>query len=514
MDACLWNLALFWWAFRFLHIEGLQICSKEDGGGACPDHSKCCNIQSESNSIISVSSGCIPSSKIYQEGTGSCCGDGTACPGNYQCDTITSHSMQSSPSTSSSSSSSQEKPVCVLEHPHHNNDTRLYLPRYQLLSVPSNTVGQMYGFPLKKHYNTKTPAVIAYYSSHGHILTHTKQNHHAHQIRVAIIMIHGSDRNADEYLYTTMTAAHIQNKYQPNEVLSIAPRFLAREDGTASVPVVYDDNVIVEMECLQWNETYPIPHTWRYGANALHPFDDVSSYDVIDEMMEYLLSSSKNTFKSLERIVIAGHSAGGQFVHRWAMTTSKAAFGDTPILHGFHHDHTMTTMMKRNLQSSRNNSTIDIVIVPANPRSYCYLDARRFVNGTFQVPSKSMIQSCPTYNSWEWGLEDGGLPCTYRDKALAHFDGNVSQLADMYSKRNVVYLSGAKDTEHLHGSCEDDGFQGVHRRQRSALFFNSLKELFGKQVHSRMVVKDSGHDHMFMFQSDEGRYALFGETIP
>ena len=136
------------------------------------------------------------------------------------------------------------------------------------------------------------------------------------------------------------------------------------------------------------------------------------------------------------------------------------------------------------------------------------------VDSAWFTPSKSMIQSCPTYNSWEWGLEDGGLPCTYRDKALAHFDGNVSQLADRYSKRNVVYLSGAKDTEHLHGSCEDDGFQGVHRRQRSALFFNSLKELFGKQVHSRMVVKDSEHDHMFMFQSDEGRYALFGETIP
>lgn len=501
MESYVWIVSFLWVTSWFLQIKGLLICSKEDGGGICPDHSKCCNLQNQSH-ITNFASGCIPSSKLYREGNGSCCGDGTACPGNYQCDIILSHQQH-------------QESICVLEHHHDNTTTKLYLPRYQLIPVPSKSIGQMYGFPLTNHYNTTTatkPAVIAYYSSHGPILTNTKQHRNAHRIRVAIIMIHGSERNADEYLYSTMTAAYIQKKYHPSEVVSIAPRFLTREDGVLSVPVVYDEHHMEQMECLLWNETYPIPHTWRYGANALYPFDDISSYDAIDAIMEYLLSSNKHSFKFLERIVIAGHSAGGQFVHRWALT-SNSAFWEHPLVYGFD-DGSVTTMLKRNLRSSYSHrTTIDIVIVPANPRSYCYLDARRYINGTFQIPPASMIQSCPTYNSWEWGLDDGGLSCTYRDKAMAYFEGNISHLAERYSKRNVIYLSGANDTENLHGSCEDDGFQGIHRRQRSELFFNSLREFFGKQVHKRKVVKESGHDHMFMFQSYEGRRALFGESI-
>lgn len=501
MESCVWIASFLWVASWFLQIKGLLICSKEDGGGICPDHSKCCNLQSQSH-ITNFASGCIPSSKLYHEGNGSCCGDGTACPGDYQCDIILSQQQH-------------QKSICVLEHHHDNTTKKLYLPRYQLISVPSKSVGQMYGFPLTNHYNTTTAtksAVIAYYSSHGPIMTNTKQYHNAHRIRVAIIMVHGSERNADEYLYSTMTAAHIQKKYHPNEVLSIAPRFLAKEDGVLSVPVVYDQHHIEQMECLLWNETYPIPHTWRYGANALYPYDTISSYDAIDEMIEYLLSKSKHSFKFLERIVIAGHSAGGQFVHRWALM-SNSAFWKNPLIYGFD-DSSVTTMLKRNLRScNSHHTTVDVVIVSANPRSYCYLDERRYINGTLQIPSASMIQSCPTYNSWEWGLDDGGIPCTYRDKAMAYFEGNTSQLAKRYSKRNVIYLSGANDTENLHGSCEDDGFQGIHRRQRSELFFNSLREFFGKQVHKRKVVKESGHDHMFMFQSNEGRRALFGKSI-
>lgn len=504
MDSYSWIVSFFWVASWFLQIKGLLICSTEHGGGICPDHSKCCKLLVQSklgqNDTMTVASGCIPSSKQYHGGNGSCCGDGTGCPGNYQCD-------------KQQQEEEQQESICVLQHHHNNTDANIYLPRYQLISVPSKSIGQMYGFPLTTKYNSTTankPAVVAYYSSHGPILTNTKQHHNAHRIRVAIIMIHGSDRNADEYLYTTMTAAHIQKKYHPQEVLSIAPRFLAKKDGVLSVPVVYDDNMIVQLECLLWNETYPIPHTWRYGANALH-FDDISSYDVIDEMIEHLLLSSKSSFKSLERIVIAGHSAGGQFVHRWALT-SNSAFWEIPPLNGLHTG-SMTTTSERNLRSSNDHRNIDIVVVSANPRSYCYLDARRFINGTFQVPPTTMIQSCPTYNSWEWGLDDDGLPCTYRDRAIAHLDGNISKLAERYSKRDVIYLSGAHDTEHLHSSCEDDGFQGVHRRQRSELFFNSLKEYFGRTVHKRIVVKESGHDHMFMFQSNEGRHALFGENI-
>lgn len=71
-----------------------------------------------------------------------------------------------------------------------------------------------------------------------------------------------------------------------------------------------------------------------------------------------------------------------------------------------------------------------------------------------------------------------------------------------------MYLAGRNDTEHLHGSCEDDGFQGETRVQRSHLFHESLKVLFGEEVHLRLLVNNVGHDHSLMFQGAVD--AMFG----
>ncbi len=101
---------------------------------------------------------------------------------------------------------------------------------------------------------------------------------------------------------------------------------------------------------------------------------------------------------------------------------------------------------------------------------------------------------------------------------MAHFDGNTTRLAMRYIHRDVIYIAGGNDTDHLHSSCEDDDFQGVSRLQRSHNFFESMKTLmqeyrFGRQNlyhQERMVVKDVIHDHTLIFQSSEGLYALFG----
>ncbi len=88
-----------------------------------------------------------------------------------------------------------------------------------------------------------------------------------------------------------------------------------------------------------------------------------------------------------------------------------------------------------------------------------------------------------------------------------------------YMQRDVIYIAGGNDTDHLHSSCEDDDFQGVSRLQRSHNFFESMKMMIheyrmGREdIHrqERMVVKDVIHDHTLMFQSREGLYALFGD---
>ena len=130
----------------------------------------------------------------------------------------------------------------------------------------------------------------------------------------------------------------------------------------------------------------------------------------------------------------------------------------------------------------------------------------------YETPSQDLRDNCPTYNRWEWGLEAGGLDAPYKDRALALFGGDTSKLAARYSKRGVVYLAGGNDTEHLHGSCEDDGFQGKTRIERSYYYYESLKEYFGEQVHSRLVVNDVGHDHSLIFQSIQAIGAMFGDS--
>ena len=76
----------------------------------------------------------------------------------------------------------------------------------------------------------------------------------------------------------------------------------------------------------------------------------------------------------------------------------------------------------------------------------------------------------------------GGLPCPYKDEALAHLDGDQMKLSTRYSLRPVIYLAGGNDTDHLHSACEDDDFQGISRLQRSHNFFETLKIIFGDKT--------------------------------
>lgn len=148
-------------------------------------------------------------------------------------------------------------------------------------------------------------------------------------------------------------------------------------------------------------------------------------------------------------------------------------------------------------------------MVVANPRSFCYLDDRRFVNGTFQKPD---LHDCDWYNQWEWGLGPGKeLDTPYKDRAIQEA-GGVDAIVQRYPTRDVVYLSGEQD---VYGTGEDDcqdQLQGAFRRERSEYYMASLQIIFGRPVHRRMVVPGVPHDHALMFQSVEGMHALFDST--
>src|SRR5262249_49113462 len=130
--------------------------------------------------------------------------------------------------------------------------------------------------------------------------------------------------------------------------------------------------------------------SWRSGGSAAsHP--DLTSFDFVDEILRKL--ANKSGFPNLRAIVVAGHSAGGQFVARYQMP-------------------------------NRVHDTLGVAVtyVVANPSSYAWPDATRpqaagdgtteaakgawetekvhtnFSYGSFEA------SACPDYNPWPPGL--------------------------------------------------------------------------------------------------------------
>ena len=180
------------------------------------------------------------------------------------------------------------------------------------------------------------------------------------QVRLAWIFIHGSKRNADDYHCCALASVptHEQD-LDRTTILILSPRFVDRSDGPVSFvnpPVNCNNSSTINTttttttmsgtsttasssgekagsttasdcstEPLYYAKKGPIAHTWRYGADAAK--NPISSYKAIDAMVETIAFDTVR-FPNLERIVVAGHSAGGQICHRWALTSMSPAWGD------------------------------------------------------------------------------------------------------------------------------------------------------------------------------------------
>ena len=192
-------------------------------------------------------------------------------------------------------------------------------------------------------------------------------------------------------------------------------------------------------------------------------------------------------------------------------------------------------------------------VVVANPRSFAYLDNRRYFANSddsphddgispdkregnltpfdqyqLRPPSAAEKSDCKEFNKYEWGLESNDeVPAPYVIKNVHQLidHGDNSELFCRYSSRDISYLSGQRDIEKLGSQIcheKEDGYQGPSRRERSERFFASLQarakevEFCGRsdgetaQIHDRKLVKNVGHDHALIFQSPEGIQAMFG----
>ncbi|HEX4682488.1 MAG TPA: alpha/beta fold hydrolase, partial [Gemmatimonadaceae bacterium] len=118
------------------------------------------------------------------------------------------------------------------------------------------------------------------------------------RITRALIMVHGAGRNADHYFETSLGAGFLAGAL--DNTIIIAPRFIAARDTAHANEILWPEG----------------QNSWRSGGVS-PTLAGVTSFDFVDEVVRKL--ADKNVFPNLAKIVIAGHSAGGQFATRYEM---------------------------------------------------------------------------------------------------------------------------------------------------------------------------------------------------
>ncbi len=285
-------------------------------------------------------------------------------------------------------------------------------------------------------------------------------------IKQAIVVIHGSDRNADTY-FEVMDDLTRQEQVDQTTVV-IAPHFKLATD-----PLVANEYT--------WTD-----ESWlRGGPSENHA--PISSFEIIDSMIHSLVKSG--FFPALQKIVIVGHSAGGQFTQRYALGT----------------------LLDQQLPQIR------FRFIPTNPGSFVYLSPNRpiFKNGVppsegqpvpFGVPAHPLC----AYNDYKYGL-DHLVPYFFGPSSLrANLNVLRHELILRYLQRDVTYLSGDQDhdTVELDDSCPAL-LQGPTRHTRAEYFFADLSAEFKNHLHQFVSVPGIGHTEAGMFRSPEGRAVLF-----
>jgi pimeloyl-ACP methyl ester carboxylesterase len=289
----------------------------------------------------------------------------------------------------------------------------------------------------------------------------------------ALIMVHGAGRNADHYFETSMAAAFLAGALQNTIVAS--PRFIAAPDKPEANEVVWPGR----------------GDSWRSGG--LSPSNPtLSSFDFTDELLREL--ANKKNFPNLTRIVVAGHSAGGQFATRYAMA-------------GKLHDKL---------------GGVAVSYVVANPSSYAWpVSVRPLPVGDANPvdayeaalePNGEKVHAEYSYGPFDSTKAPGfdRWPAGLNQRAGYTAQGSDDQLRKQLVERPTTYLLGQVDVLPLGGfdSSPTAMAQGPTRRARGEAFFKYLNETLGAK-HAAIIVPECGHNDRCIFTTDVVLPVLF-----
>ena len=276
-----------------------------------------------------------------------------------------------------------------------------------------------------------------------------------YSVQKAVIVIHGANRNADDYYNS------IYNNASDLDVLSetiiIAPQFLITADLNHWQP---------STEFAFWSGTTPWSSGGLSNSNNEHPRDyEISSYTIMDSLIAHLLT----IYPNIQDIALAGNSAGGQFVNRYAAGSDQEGEGK-------------------------------IRYIVSAPSSYVYMDEYRYSEYLFPM-TWELPEDCGEYNDYKYGLDD-----------LNHYMSmmGIDSIRERYSRRKIQYLIGTIDTGGTQ-DCESMK-QGSNRLERSIIYYNYLQYFYGSQIVDNQkiaLISGVGHDYNGIFSSSCGRSAIF-----
>ena len=258
----------------------------------------------------------------------------------------------------------------------------------------------------------------------------------------AVIIIHGNARNADDYFDAVKSTAQSYSN-----ALVLVPKFKTAEDEPKE------------------DELYWSTSGWSKGFKS-QDGTETASFAVIDDMLE----SISSRFPRVTEIVIAGHSAGGQFVQHYA------GVGKAPV-------------------------TIPLRYVVANPSTYMFLDNTR------PEGHKNCLSS---YDEYKYGMSNLPGNLHYTDLSQTEIQRNLVN-------REVSLLLGKDDNKRVTPmdlSCEADA-QGRHRYIRGMNYRDHINHFAASNpdfngVHTTVTkVPGVGHDYKGMFTSTAGIESLF-----
>ena len=302
----------------------------------------------------------------------------------------------------------------------------------------------------------------------------------------AFVFVHGINRDADNHFRTALAAAFLANAL--DNTIIVAPRFASNSSAPGNE--IGNCRDALASDEANWICDAQRPDTWRSGGAATGD-NKLSSFDFMDEILRRL--ARKDFFPNLKTIVVAGHSAGGQFVIRYEM-----------------------------LNQVHDKLGIPISYVVANPSSYAYVDSLRPTASAFPAtiwataqanlassssnPSPPFLsyadaKNCTGYDTWPYGLKGRtGYPSALTDE----------QITKQLVTRPVTYLLGEADVLPLgifDTSCPAMA-QGATRLGRGLAFHRYVNENLHAH-HVVIVVPFCSHSQRCMFTSDVALPLIF-----